>query len=176
MKNINAFIAFSNDKVKNNIKKMLNTMGISVNFICSNGFELKKQLEYYNNGIIICGYKLNDTNITEIITEIPENFNIVLIGTMTQLEMCENERVFKLAVPLSKQDFIYSIIMLANTNSEKITHNIRNEDENKIIQSAKEILINRYNMTEEQAHRYMQKKSMNSGKKIVEIAKFIINI
>jgi len=175
MKNINTFIAFSNDKVKNSTKKMLNTMGIDVNFICSNGFELKKQLEYYNNGIIICGFKLNDANITEVIPDISERFNIVLIGSVTQLEMCENERILKLAVPLSKQDFIYSIIMLANMNSEKVTYNIRNKDENKIIQYAKEILINRYNMTEEQAYRYIQKKSMNSGKKIVEIAKAIID-
>ena len=43
------------------------------------------------------------------------------------------------------------------------------------VKLAKELLINRHNMTEEQAHRYIQKKSMDTGKRNVEVAKIILN-
>lgn len=179
MKNYNVFVAFANTKVSDTIKHMLKNTGMGVDFVCTNGAELKKQLIYYNSGTIICGFKLKDTSIIELIDDIPQSFSIILIGNLAQLEMCENERVFKLAVPLKKEDLVYSVTMLMNINTDRghkfSNVKVRDEEEQKLIKNAKELLIDKYNMTEEQAHRYMQKESMNSGIKIIEIAKIILN-
>ena len=46
-------------------------------------------------------------------------------------------------------------------------------DEN-YIRNAKEVLMQRRHMTEEQAHKYLQKESMDTGRKLVESAQMIL--
>ena len=50
----------------------------------------------------------------------------------------------------------------------------RNEEDQKKIDQAKEILMARNHMTEPEAHRYLQKCAMDSGTKIVETAEMVI--
>ena len=45
-----------------------------------------------------------------------------------------------------------------------------------LIRKAKELLMARNNMTEEEAHRYLQKNSMDSGTNIVETAEMVLSI
>ena len=42
-----------------------------------------------------------------------------------------------------------------------------------LIDEAKSLLMERHGMTEEQAHRFLQKKSMDSGAKMVQTAKLV---
>ena len=44
-----------------------------------------------------------------------------------------------------------------------------------MIYNAKLILMNNRDISESQAHRYLQKESMRTGKKIADIAKMIVN-
>ena len=53
---------------------------------------------------------------------------------------------------------------------------MRSEKERNLITNAKRILMERNNMTEAEAHRYIQKCSMDSGTNMVETAQMIISI
>ena len=44
------------------------------------------------------------------------------------------------------------------------------------IRKAKELLMTRNNMSEEEAHRYLQKSSMDSGANMVETAEMVLSI
>lgn len=44
------------------------------------------------------------------------------------------------------------------------------EDEKKVLLRAKELLMQRNGLSESQAHRFLQKKSMNAGNKLIESA------
>ncbi|MDE7257890.1 MAG: ANTAR domain-containing protein, partial [Lachnospiraceae bacterium] len=50
----------------------------------------------------------------------------------------------------------------------------RNSEETAFIKEAKELLMERNHMTEEEAHRYIQKCSMDSGTNMVETAQMIL--
>ena len=50
---------------------------------------------------------------------------------------------------------------------------VRSEKEQKMIDAAKKLLMDRNSMTEEEAHRYMQKCSMDSGTNLVETAEMV---
>ena len=52
----------------------------------------------------------------------------------------------------------------------------RNPEEVALIKQAKEILMNRNHMTEEEAHRYIQKCSMDSGTNMVETAQMVLTM
>lgn len=173
----NILVAFKNPKISETVAKMLTYGNFRPSYICSSGSELQKQLNYYSGGIIVCGYNLKDCSIIQLAEDVPKSFSIILIGNKSQMELFENDRIFRLSVPLHKDDLICSVSMLLNmdTNPNKIYKNPRNEKDEKFIRLAKETLIDRYAMTESQAHKYMQKKSMDSGKKLVDIAKIILN-
>ncbi len=175
MKN-KVIVAFKNDKISNTIIKMLKAGGITADVKCRSGAEVKKQASYCSGGILICGYSLTDTSIVSLIEDIPESFSVILIGSYSQIDLCESERVFKLAAPLSKSDLVYSVTMLMNMDLKYTgSEHMRDSSEAALIEEAKRLLIDKYNMSEQQAHRYMQKKSMNTGIKLSEIAKIILN-
>ncbi len=57
---------------------------------------------------------------------------------------------------------------------KRTVRNRRTEQEKKTIGDAKALLMSRDNMTEEEAHRYIQKISMDSGNNLVETAEMIL--
>ncbi len=176
MRNHNILAAFSNERVLGVVEKALASENIRLAYSCKSVSELKKSINYCQGGIIICGYKLKDGAIVQFIDDIPEDFSVILIGNKSQADMCESERVFKLIVPLKKDDLICSVYMLLSMGEGGYTRktSFRTSEEEKIIRKAKEILIDRYNLTEEQAHKYLQKKSMDTGRKIIDVAKLIL--
>lgn len=174
----NIIIAFSSDAIIANIEKILYASGFNSLFLCSSGAEVKKIAMTLKTGIIICGYKLKDMSIISLIETIPEEFSIILIGNYSQLSFCESGRVFKLFPPIRREELLKSIFMLVNMhhNYNQISA-LPTEDEKrkKIIEDAKVVLITKYFMSEEQAHKYIQKKSMDTGAKMVDIARLILD-
>jgi len=176
MTDYNILIAFANEKVSYMVAKMLTQENIRPAVICSSGDAVRRHLGYYRDGIIICGYKLKDCTIIQLAEDIPDEFDVILIGSVAQIELCENEKIFKLGVPLKKYDLICSISMIFSsrkgTSSEKAVS--RGSEEKRIIQRAKEFLIDRYSVSENAAHRYIQKTSMVLGMPAVEVASAIL--
>ena len=52
----------------------------------------------------------------------------------------------------------------------------RSEREENYIKNAKALLMERNHLTEEEAHRYIQKSSMDSGTNMVETAEMVLSI
>ena len=52
----------------------------------------------------------------------------------------------------------------------------RSQEERLLIDRAKALLMERNNMTETEAHRYLQKCSMNSGTNLVETAQMVMSL
>ena len=52
----------------------------------------------------------------------------------------------------------------------------RSEAEQKLVDEAKAILMERNNLSEEEAHRYIQKCSMDSGTNLVETAQMVLSM
>ena len=64
--------------------------------------------------------------------------------------------------------------ILRRRRKAKLTPKTRNAEETALIKEAKELLMNRNNMTEEEAHRYIQKCSMDSSTNMVETAQMVL--
>ena len=59
---------------------------------------------------------------------------------------------------------------------ERAKPKMRSAEEQHIIDRAKSLLIERNHMTESEAHRYMQKCSMDSGTNLVETAQMVLTL
>lgn len=107
----NIFIAVANKKVSLSIAKMLITEGIKVTSVVKNIYDMNNIFSYYSSGIIIITYKFDGANINSLMENIPDGFTVILIGNKEQLDNCEVDRVFKLSVPLHKNDLICTVNM-----------------------------------------------------------------
>lgn len=166
----NIIISFSSDKICKNVSSILNKNGINYTHICKTGANLRKYCSFYENGIVLCGTNFIDEVSFNIIEDFYEDFIFILIGRIDKINMYSNEKVYKLCVPVKEEDIIDAINIAYYKNSE----NIKNKNK-KIIEEAKNLIMAKKNFTEPLAHKYIQKKSMETGKKNIEIAKFIIS-
>lgn len=172
----NIFIAFDSRKLELNIAKLIIGGGFNVVGAAKDIMDLKRTIDYYKGGILITGYKFCGMLLDDLLEDIPDDISVIMIAGHKQLDTCESERVFKLAVPLQKNDLICSIEMFIHVDSNDKIRSVKTIDDERLVDKAKKVLIDRYLMNEEQAHRYIQKKSMDTGKKMVDIAKIIVSL
>ena len=89
--------------------------------------------------------------------------------------------VVGLPIPIKVYDLVNTVEMIQQTQSRKRrkrreTIRKRDDSQRKIIDQAKALLIERNNMSEEEAHRYLQKSSMESGTNMLETAQMVLTI
>ena len=87
--------------------------------------------------------------------------------------------IIGLAMPLRVHELISTVGMLVQglvrrKKKRRERPRVRNEEEASTIQSAKHLLMERNHMTEEEAHRYLQKHSMDYSVSMVETAQMLL--
>ena len=86
-----------------------------------------------------------------------------------------------LGMPLKVHELISTVGMMSQNlvrRKKKLREKPRqrNEEEAATIAKAKELLMGRNNMTEEEAHRYLQKHSMDNSTSMVETAQMVLSM
>ncbi|MFI3230660.1 MAG: ANTAR domain-containing protein [bacterium] len=165
----NIIIAFSKDKACDVISGILKQNGIIFTHTVKTSSALRQACTQLENAIVICNNRFMDENIFNIIQDFHENFTFVVIGDYSQIDALDDDKCYKVSVPIQKEEFLSIIDLAIYKHSEKVK-DINKKNLNK----AKDILINKLNMSEENAHKYIQQKSMNTGKNIHQICKLII--
>ena len=169
-------VAFENDNNRKRICELLESSGITIRGSCRSGTEAIRTIRKMSGGIVVCGYKLPEMTVTDLAYDLGSLAMILAIAPAQQLELCRNENVFKLPTPFSRGDLVSSIRMLLQMEAKhfKSAPPRRSEKETEEINKAKEILMSKNGMTEEEAHRFIQRRSMDSGAKAIETARMII--
>lgn len=165
-----------------NLKNLLVRNGIPVTGACTTGAQAIALADGLNDGIIICGYKLADMIYAQLHQDMSPGFEMLLIasqhiigGGMVQ------EGIMCLSMPLKVHDLINTVDMMIRAierkrRRKKNCPRERSAEEIRLIKDAKEVLINRNYMTEEEAHKYIQKCSMDSGTNLVETAQMVLTM
>jgi response regulator NasT len=169
-------VAFENDNNRSRICDMLEASGITVRVSCRSGSEAIRAVRKLSGGIVICGYKLPEMTVSDLAYDLSGQAMFLAIAPAQQLALCHNENVFKLPTPFSKGDLVSSVRMLLQMEQKhfKAAPPRRTEKDTADINKAKELLMSRNGMTEQEAHRFIQRKSMDTGAKAVETARLII--
>ena len=86
-----------------------------------------------------------------------------------------------LTLPLQVNDLIDTVNMLCDAiavrrRARRQRPAERNSRDLELISAAKKLLMNRNNMTEEEAHKYIQRNSMDSGIGLVEMAQMVLTL
>ena len=177
----NIIIALSRPEESTGIKNILARGGFRSIFICANGAQAISQMDDLDDGIVICGYKLQDMMYYQLKESLPYGFDMVLLVSGKHADECDGNGIEKLVTPLKADTLITSIGMIADEQyrrrkRDRRTPRVRSEAEKKIIDDAKALLMVRKNMTEDEAHKFIQKSSMTSGSGLTETAEKILSI
>lgn len=177
----NIVVAFPKIEDATNIKNLLVRNGYSVAAVCTSGSKVLNVVDEYNDGIIICGYKLQDMLYSELKTNLPDYFDFVLLASQAKVTEAMGQGIISVTMPIKINDLANTIDMLAMNIARcrkklKEQPKKRNPKEQKLIDEAKRILMEKNNLTEYEAHRYIQKTSMDSGTNMVETAEMVIRI
>ena len=174
-------IAFPKMEVAQNVKKILSQSGYQVIAICTTGAAVLSHIEDLDSGIIVCGSRFVDMMYSEIYECLPEGFQMLLIASASVVFEREIPNLVCLSMPLKVRELLETLEMMDYSvtrykKKKRRKPKVRSEEEKQIIEKAKIILMNRNGLTEEEAHHYIQKKSMDNGTGLVDVSHMIINL
>ena len=168
-------LAFSKDDTAQKIKRMLDGSGYEVCHVCHSAAELMRSAAVLDDIFVIMGYKIGDVLADDIAYDL-DGIKIITIIKPQRQDMIENENIFPVILPINREDLISAIEMFIGSVNMHRGGVQRTADEEKIIERAKFYLMEKYNMTEEQSHRFLQKKSMDNGSRLTDTAKLILRL
>lgn len=170
-------LAFEGEKTTAKVRDILERSGAAECLICHSAAEVKRLVNKQHIPVVLCGYKLRDETAEALSTDLPFSCSILVLAVQNLLDMIESENVFKLAAPVSRNDLLSSVRMLTQMSRrmERYSRPRHSQEEKEVIERAKALLMDRNGMTEEQAHRFLQKKSMDSGEKLLQTAQMVLD-
>lgn len=163
------------------IKNILVRNGYEVNALCTTGAQAVSMANALDGGIVLCGYRLPDMHYSEIYNYLPKGYEMLLMATPAKLSECANHDIVCLSMPLKAHDLVNTVAMMfagccRRNKKEQEKPKQRSEQDKATILKAKLLLMDRNHMSEEEAHRYLQKTSMDSGTNMVETAEMILSL
>lgn len=176
----NIIVVFPKMENAKNIKNILVKNGFRVNAVCTTGAQALQHADMLGEGIVVCAGRLQDMMYTRLREYLPHYFQMLVVASCNQREEGTRDNVVFLTMPLKVHELVSTLEMMADNRikrrGKKTGPAKRSEEEKELLQSAKRVLMERNNMTEEEAHRYIQKSSMDSGTGLVETAQMILSM
>ena len=169
----NIIVVFANEEARRRIRGLLDTGGYRANAVCSSGAEAIRAVRTLGGGVVVCGFRLGDMTANHLGADLLGLAALLVVSSAANLDLCEGENLFRLASPVSRADFFAMLDLLFR--KLRRPSGKRGEEDRAIIQRAKEILMNVNRMTEAEAHRFLQKRSMDTGAKLIETAQTVID-
>ncbi|MBO4808578.1 MAG: ANTAR domain-containing protein [Lachnospiraceae bacterium] len=141
---------------------------------CTTGSEILRKVEDTDVDLVVGTKAFSDMGFEELLNYLPPNVKYVLLTKDTTLNYyCDN--LVKLLMPFKPSDFISTLMMLLPDMVYRSRRKPkRSEKEQEVIDEAKRVLMDRNEMTEPEAFRYIQKTSMDTGRTMIESAQMIL--
>lgn len=169
-------LAFPKKETAEKIKRMLYGTGYDAEMICRTKAELIRYISDIDEVLVIMGYKLPDAVADAVYEDMREGQKLMSIVKADMQGRIENPDILTVPLPVSRQRLISSIEIFLGVIEKQSKNAGRAPEEDKIVNRAKLYLMETYMMTEQQAHRFIQKRSMDTGARFIDTARSILNI
>lgn len=175
---INVIVLFPKREVARNIRNLLVRNGFEVVGVCTTGAQVVQRVEEMGEGLVICGYKCSDMIYSELREYLPDRIWMLLLASRPYLADCQDLRIQKLAMPLKGHELIIKTKMIIEEIAQEQKRRRskpkqRSREEVELLENVKQLLMDNNRISEEEAHSYIQQRSMNSGVGLIEMAKMI---
>ena len=162
------------------IKNVLNRSGYDDILAFNSASQVIAAANECDGGIVLCGYRLTDMHYSELYGYLPREFQMLLVASPAKLQECSIGSIMCLSMPIHSHELVSTIetmameLYAAEKRKRRYQPRKRSEKEQKSIDDAKALLMERNHLSEEEAHKYIQKLSMDSGNNLVETAEMIL--
>lgn len=163
-----------------NIKNLLMRNGFRVDGVFSSGAQALALAEDLQGGIMICGYRVADMIYRDLYADMPRSFEMLLLASPKYLQYVEPD-IVSLPLPIRLNQLVETLgtMQEAAIRRRKRKRSVpaqRSPQEQKIIDDAKDVLMKRNRFSEGEAHKYLQKRSMDTGTNLVEAAQMVLSL
>ena len=162
-------LAFENGRNALRLRDVLEAEGIGC-VICRSAAEVRRVVRTTRVHLVACGFKLADDACEALRADLPEECAMLMIAPQSRLDLCADEGICKLAAPVGRGELLDAVnaLLIPRRRPE------RPERERELLERAKELLMTRDGLTEAQAHRWLQKRSMARGVRMIETAQSLL--
>lgn len=160
------------------IRTVLVKHGISVASVCGTASSALSSASELGSGILICGCRLPDMHYRELAECMPLGFEMLLLASARII--CEAPPgILSVEIPVRPMDLVNTVNMIQmqqerQRKKDKKKPKLRSWKEQNYISNAKMMLMQRNHLNEEDAYRYIQKCSMDSGTNMAETAQMLL--
>ncbi len=169
---VKIIVAFASEEMNKRITDALEQAGFSVFRRCASAGDVRRTLGECGDGVIITSARLPGATVDELTYDFGKQAVILAVGRPEQLALCTHPDVFKLAMPFSRCELLASVRMMIKAHRMRLPG--RSDEQTALIERAKQMLMDKWEMTEPQAHRYLQKHAMDTHMKLVDYAAKIL--
>lgn len=174
-------VAFAKEEDGKSIRNILMRSGIEVSAVCTSAAQVLTEIDERAGGVIICGYRLRDMIFSELNANLPPCFSMLLLASPARMQGSDVQNVVYVPMPLKVYDLVQTVNMmceqqLRRRRKKRGLRRERTEEEQRLIEQAKHLLMERNGMSEEEAHRYLQKRSMENATNLVETAQMLLSL
>lgn len=173
-------VAFPKIDEAKKLKNVLKQNGYDDILACNSASQVIMAANESDGGVVLCGNRLTDMHYSELYGYLPKEFQMLLIASPAKLQECSIGSIMCLAMPIHTHELVSTMetLLMELSRPRKKTLRTqpkkRTEKEQRIINEAKTLLMERNHLSEEEAHKYIQKLSMDSGNNLVETAEMIL--
>lgn len=163
-----------------NIKNLLMRSGFRVDGVFTSGAQALALAEDLQGGVMVCGYRCSDMIYRELYADMPGNFQMLLVASPKYLTDAD-PGIVCLSMPIRVNELVGTLEMMLTAQQrrrkkQKGLPAKRSSEEQRIIDAAKEVLMERNHLSENDAHKYLQKCSMDTGTNLVESAQMVLRL
>ena len=178
---LNIVVVFPKKEIVLKMKNVLIKNGFDVSAVCVTGAQAIQAVERLEAGVVVCGIRFADMIYNALTECIPDTFEMVVIASNAQWQEYGDDDVIYLPLPLKAYDLVDTVSDLLTDihrrlKREREKPNKRSSADQGVINQAKSLLMEKNGLTEEEAHRYLQKRSMDNGKNMVETAYMVLQV
>lgn len=167
-------IASQNPQAAERIRAILQSAHIFASNIYRTGAEVLSFASIRPDAVVVCG-KLPDMTAVTLASMLPNGFDIVWLVPSGEPEPLYRSNLITLNMPLNRMEFLNTVRMLCVNESEQTRprKTVRSESEETLLRDAKERLMIRHHFSEREAHKLIQRRSMETGMRLLEVARLI---
>lgn len=169
-------LAIADDQLRDSILKMLRRNGIEVRVACRSGQEVLRAVRRLDGGVVISSARLLDMTADELAYSLDGGALMMVLARPSELDYCENESIFRVPLPVHSGELLGGVRILLQLDEHSTASRIpkRSEEDKAVITEAKELLMEKNGMTEDEGYRFIQKRSMETSTPMAEVARMIL--
>lgn len=167
-------IASQNPQAAERIRSILQSDHILVGHLYRSGAEVLSFASIRPDAVVICG-KLPDMSAVTLAGMLPNGFDMIWLVPSGEPEPMYRSNLITLNMPLNRMEFLSAVHMLAANGAEQSCprKTVRTTEQEELLRVAKERLMARHHFSEREAHKFLQRRSMESGLRLLEVARRI---